>query len=90
MARHRLGDNAGGAAVAHDPGLRRGRLWITTWSFWNTQFQWVRPSMRTEVSSEQTMRERRNRARMAATSLSKHGLARCNIASNAPSLIWSA
>ena len=64
--------------------------WITTCSFWNTQFQWVRPSMRTEVSSEQTIRERRSRARIAATSLSKQGLARWNIASNAPSLIGSA
>jgi hypothetical protein len=32
------------------------------YAFWNTQFQWVRPSMRTEVSSEQTIRERRSRA----------------------------
>ena len=64
--------------------------WITTCSFWNTQFQWVWPSMRTDVSSEQTIRERRSRARIAVTSLSKQDLARCNIASNAPSLICSA
>src|SRR3984957_17663474 len=49
---------------------------MTTVWFWNTQFQWVRPSMRTVVSSEQMMRERRNRARIAASSLSKQGLAR--------------
>jgi hypothetical protein len=36
----------------------------------------VRPSMRTEVSSEQTIRERRSRARMAVTSVSKHGQGR--------------
>ena len=60
---------------------------MTTWSFWNTQFQWVRPSMRTVVSSEQIMRERRNRTKIAATSLSKQGLARRNMASSAPSRI---
>jgi TnpA family transposase len=36
-----------------------------------------RPLTRTDVSSEQTMRERRRRARMAPTSLSKQGFARC-------------
>ena len=30
VARHRLGDHTGGTAVAHHPGLRRGKLWITT------------------------------------------------------------
>ena len=64
--------------------------WITTWSFWNTQSQWVRPLMLTEVPSEQTMRERRNRARMAPTSLSKQGCARCSMASSAPSPILRA
>src|SRR3712207_8322183 len=49
--------------------------WITTSSFWNTQFQQVRPSMRTPVSSEQTARARRSRAKMAAVSASKRGLA---------------
>ena len=63
---------------------------MTTVWFWNTQFRWVRPSMRTVVSSEQMMRERRNRARIAATSLSKQGLARRNMASSAPSLICRA
>jgi hypothetical protein len=82
MARHGLG----GTLAAR---LLR-TTWITTWSFWNTQFQWARPSMRTVVSSEPTIRERRSRARIAVTSLSKRGLARCNIASSAPSLIWIA
>ena len=50
---------------------------MTTCWFWNTQFQSVRPSMRTVVSSEQIDRERRSRARIAtAATLSKQGLAR--------------
>ncbi len=51
MARHHLSDHRGGTTLAHDVDHHL--------MFWNTQFQWVRPSMRTEVSSEQTIRERR-------------------------------
>ena len=52
-----------------------GSTWITTSSFWKTQFQQVRPSMRTLVSSEHTTRARRSRARMLATSASNMQLA---------------
>ncbi len=67
MARHHLSDHRGGTTVAR----RRSRLIVL-----HTQFQWVRPAMRTEVSSEQTIRERRSRARMAVTSVLKQ-LAHC-------------
>ena len=56
---------------------------MTTSAFWNTQFQQVRPSIRTVVSSEHTTRARRNRARIAATSLSNAVLARRNRPSSA-------
>ena len=66
------------------------RLWRTTWittsAFRNTLFQQVRPSTRTEVSSEHTTRARRSRAKIAPTSASKHGMARWK---GAPSLIAS-
>jgi hypothetical protein len=73
-------------ATTSAPRLRR-TTWITTSAFWNTQFQWPLPSMRTPVSSEYTTRARRSRARMAATSASNRGLPRRNAASSAPSLI---
>src|SRR5271157_4895914 len=60
---------------------------MTTSSFWNTQFQQVRPATRTEVSSEQITRARRSLARMLVTSASKRGLPRRNAASRAPSLM---
>lgn len=59
--------------------------WITTSAFWNTQSQQVFPATRTDVSSEHTTRARRSRARIAPTSASKHGMARRNAASSAPS-----
>ncbi len=82
MAIEHIGHHAGSTAVADDV---NDHLLVL-----EHQFQWVRPSMCTVVSSERMMRERRSRARIAATSLSKQGLARRNMASSAPSLICKA
>ena len=60
---------------------------MTTSLFWNTRFQQVWPSTRTLVSSEQTTRARRRRARIALTAASMRGLARRNAASSAPWLL---
>src|ERR1700712_3893147 len=82
MARHHLSDHRGGTTVAHDV---YHHLIVLEHPVP------VGASVDTpEVSSEPTIRERRNRARMVVTSVPKHGLARCNIASSAPSLVCRA